>query len=173
MYLRSISDIVTLFFSVLSLDTFVLFLCRYADVGGKSLNAWYDRFGLVAVLSDVSIIMIGFLIACVVYPFLFSSYSLFTFLAVVVGVQAIHDILFYFFLIKPFPYGHNQLMDMFKAYAKENGAKIIVGDAGLMLGSAAFMSIYQKLSPFGASSLATFTVYCLTYILYTKRQASL
>ena len=37
MYLQSISDIVTLFVSVLSLDTVVLFLTRYADVGGKSL----------------------------------------------------------------------------------------------------------------------------------------
>jgi hypothetical protein len=99
MYLRSISDIVLLFFSVLSLDTAVLFLARYADVGGKSLNEWYDRFGLVAVLSDVSIIVIGFLIAQVVYPFLFSTYSLLPFLGVVVSVQAIHDILFYFFVV--------------------------------------------------------------------------
>lgn len=171
MYLHSTSDIVTLFFSVLSLDTAVLFLARYFDVGGKSLNAWYDRFGLVAVLSDVSVIVIGFLIANVVYPFLFSSYSLLPFLGLVVGVQAIHDILFYFFVIKPFPRGHNQLMDVFQDYSKENGAKIILGDAGLMLGSAAFMEIYKRLSPVGSGSLAMFTIYCLTYILYTKRQA--
>jgi hypothetical protein len=171
MYLHSTSDVISLFFSVLSLDTTVLFLARYADVGGKSLNEWYDRFGLVAVLSDVSIIVIGFLIAQVIYPFLFSTYSLLPFLGVVVGVQAIHDILFYLFVIKPFPYGHNQLMDVFKDYAKENGAKIIFGDAGLMLGSAAFMEIYKRLSPIGSGSLAIFTIYCLTYILYTKRQA--
>ena len=171
MYINSISDIVTLFCSVLSLDTIVLFLTRYADVGGKSLNKWYDTFGLVAVLSDVTVIVIGFLIANVVYPLLFSTYSLLPFLGVVVGVQAIHDLLFYLFVINPFPHGHNQMMDVFKEYAKENGAKIIVGDAGLMLGSAAFMEIYKRLSPVGASSLAIFTVYCLTYILYTKRQA--
>jgi len=170
MYLHSISDIVTLFFSVLSLDTFVLFLARYADVGGKSLNAWYDRFGLVAVLCDVSVIVIGFLIANSLYPFLFSTYSLFPFLGLVVIVQAIHDILFYFFVINPIPQGHNQLIDVFKDYAKENGAKIILGDAGLMLGSAAFMEIYRRLSPIGTGSLAMFTIYCLTYILYTSRQ---
>ena len=62
-------------------------------------------------------------------------------------------------------------MDVFKEYAVENGSKIILGDAGLMLGSAAFMEVYKRLSPIGASSLGVFTVYCLTYILYTKRQA--
>jgi len=171
MYLNSVADVSKLFFSVLSLDTSVLFLTRYFDVGGKSLNKWYDRFGLVAVLSDVTVIVIGFLIANFVYPLLFTKFSLVLFLAVVVGVQALHDILFYFFVIKPFPSGENQLMDVFKEYAKENGAKVILGDAGLMLGSAAFMEVYKRLSPLGASSLAVFTVYCLTYILYTKRQA--
>ena len=53
MYLQSISDIVTLFASVLSLDTVVLFLTRYADVGGKSLNVWYDRFDWRAALREV------------------------------------------------------------------------------------------------------------------------
>ena len=172
MYINSVSDIVKLFFAVLSLDTSVLFLNRHIDVGGKSLNKWYDRFGLVAVLSDVTIIMIGFLIANFAYPFIFGTYSIVVFLALVVAVQAIHDTLFYFFVIKPFPKGENQLMDVFKEYAAENGSKIILGDAGLMLGSAAFMELYKRLSPLNASALGVFTVYCLTYILYTRRQAA-
>jgi len=171
MYINSVSDVVKLFFAVLSLDTSVLFLNRHIDVGGKSLNKWYDKFGLAAVLSDVTIIVIGFLIANFVYPFIFSSYSLVLFLGLVVVVQAIHDVLFYFFVIKPFPKGQNQMMDVFKEYAAENGGKIILGDAGLMLGSAAFMEIYKRLSPLNASALGVFTTYCLTYILYTKRQA--
>jgi hypothetical protein len=75
MYINSVSDVAKLFFAVLSLDTSVLFLNRYLDVGGKSLNKWYDKFGLVAVLSDVTVIMIGFLIANYIYPFIFSSFS--------------------------------------------------------------------------------------------------
>jgi uncharacterized protein YacL len=170
MYLKGYADIARLFFAVLSLDTLVLFTARYFGVGGKSLNNWYDRFGLVAVLSDVTIIMIGFMIADFLYPHLTEKFSLSLFLLLVVIVQAIHDILFYLFVIKPFPRGHNELMDVFQDYAKENGGKIIVGDAGLMLGSAVFMAVYQSLSPKAASALATFTVYCLTYILYTKQQ---
>jgi uncharacterized protein YacL len=171
MYINSVFDIVKLFFATLSLDTTILFLTRYADVGGKSLNKWYDMFGLAAVLSDVTVIVIGFLIANFIYPFIFSSYSLPLFLGLVVIVQMIHDIFFYFGVIKPFPSGQNKMMDVFKEYAAENGGKIIFGDAGLMLGSAGFMELYKYLSPIGGGSLAIFTIYCLTYILYTKRQA--
>jgi uncharacterized protein YacL len=171
MYLRSVADVAQLFMAVLSLDTSVLFLVRYLDVGGKSLNKWYDRFGLSAVLCDVSAIVIGFLLAHVIYPFVFSSYSLPLYLVLVVIVQMIHDLFFYVFVIQPFPTGHNQMMDVFKEYAAEKGGRILVGDAGLMLGSAAFMEVYRWLSPLGGGFLGVFTVYCLTYLLYTKRQA--
>jgi hypothetical protein len=170
MYLRSATDVAQLFMATLSLDTSVLFLVRYLDVGGKSLNKWYDRFGLSAVLCDVSAIVIGFLLAHVVYPFVFSSYSLPLYLGLVVIIQMIHDLFFYFAVIQPFPTGHNQMMDVFKEYAAEKGGRILVGDAGLMLGSAAFMEVYRRLSPVGGGSLAVFTVYCLTYLLYTRRQ---
>lgn len=171
MYLRSVADLAQLFMATLSLDTSVLFLVRYLDVGGKSLNKWYDRFGLSAVLCDVSAIVIGFLLAHVVYPFVFSSYSLPLYLGLVVIVQMIHDLFFYFFVIQPFPTGHNQMMDVFKEYAAEKGGRILVGDAGLMLGSAAFMEVYRRLSPLGGGFLGVLTVYCLTYILFTRRQA--
>lgn len=170
MYLKGYADIVRLFFAVLTLDTLVMFGARYYGIGGKSLNNWYDRFGIVAVLSDVTIIMIGFLIADYLYPYITEKYSTSLFLALVVVVQAIHDILFYLFVIKPFPRGHNEMMDVFQDYANEKGGKIILGDSALMLGSAAFMSIYSALSPKAASALAVFTTYCLTYILYTKQQ---
>ena len=170
MYLTNATDVLKLFFATLSLDTSVLFLTRHNDLGGKSLNKWYDQFGLLAVLSDVTIIVIGFLIANFIYPFIFSKYSLGLFLGVTVLVQMLHDILFYFFVIKPFPKGLNTMMDVFKEYAEENGYKIIFGDSLLVLGSAGFMELYKYLSPINASSLAIFTIYCLTYILFTKRQ---
>jgi len=170
MYLRSLSDLGLLFAATLSFDTLVLFLVRYVDVGGRSLNKWYDRFGLNAVLCDVSAIVIGFLLAQAVYPFVFSAYSLPLYLGLVVLVQMLHDLFFYVGVIRPFPVGHNEMMDVFKEYAAEKGGRILLGDAGLMLGSAAFMELYRWLSPLGGGFLGIFTVYCLTYVLYTKRQ---
>jgi len=116
MYLNNVSDVVKLFFATLSLDTTVLFLTRYFDVGGKSLNKWYDNFGLLAVLSDVSVIVIGFLIANAIYPLIFQKFALGLYLAVVVVVQMIHDILFYFFVIHVLllmcAYHHRSLPDI-------------------------------------------------------------
>ena len=63
---KKASDILPLLFGILTLDTLVLFLAR-AGYFGKALNVWYDRFGILAVLSDVLIILIGFLIARYVY----------------------------------------------------------------------------------------------------------
>lgn len=169
MYLRTVSDVLQLFFATLSLDTAVLFLVRHLDVGGKSLNRWYDLFGLSAVLCDVSAIVIGFLLAQMIYPLVFSSYQLPLYLLLVVGVQLLHDLFFYFAVIRPFPAGLNRMMDVFKEYAAEKGGRILVGDAGLMLGAAAFMEVYRRLSPVGGGFLAVMTIYCLTYLLYTKR----
>lgn len=169
MYLRTALDVAQLFLATLSLDTSVLFLVRHLDVGGRSLNRWYDLFGLSAVLCDVSAIVIGFLLAQWIYPFIFSSYQLPLYLLLVVIVQMLHDLFFYFFVIGPFPAGQNRMMDVFKEYAAEKGARILIGDAGLMLGTAAFMEVYRRLSPLGGGFLAMMTVYCLTYLLYTKR----
>ena len=64
---RDTSDLFYIFFAILTIDVIVLFLTRYYKVGGKFLNEWYDQFNLLAVLADVMIIFIGFLIARYIY----------------------------------------------------------------------------------------------------------
>ena len=61
------SDLVYIFFGIVTLDTIVLFLTRYYKIGGKYLNEWYDQFNILAVLADVMIIFIGFLITRYLY----------------------------------------------------------------------------------------------------------
>jgi len=165
------SDLVYIFFGIVTLDTIVLFLTRYYKIGGKYLNEWYDEFDILAVLADVMIIFIGFLITRYIYTsFIVEKfeYSLVYFLTVLVAVQAIHDIFFYVGVIKPLPYGHNEMIDVFKRYAEDLGATIIGGDALLMLGSA-FIAIFYKYIPTHAFvSISSIVVYALTYILFTR-----
>jgi len=149
-------------------STSVLFLTRHNDLGGKSLNKWYDQFGLLAVLSDVTIIVIGFLIANFIYPFIFSKYSLGLFLGVTVLVQMLHDILFYFFVIKPFPKGLNTMMDVFKDYAASGGAKILVGDALMMAGSGLLAMSLKSWPTHIVAGFGSLVAYALPYILYTR-----
>lgn len=161
-----------LLLAILVVDVFVLFLTRYRpDWLGMPLNKWYTKFGVLAVLSDVTIIAIGFALARWIYNTWFSGAGLTWFLGILVAVQAIHDILFYLGVIVPFPRGVNAMMDVFKEYAASGGHKIIVGDAGLMLGSAAAFMGLERLPVAGQWFVGILTLYTLPYILYTRAGA--
>lgn len=167
----NISDIPILFFAILTVDVIVLFLTRaYPNVFGSNLNIWYDRFGLAAVLSDVTIILIGFLIARFIYTrFIYPKYgnNHIFFGAHLVLVQFVHDVLFYLFAIVPIPRGANQMMDVFKDYAK-GGQKILAGDAGLMIGSYLVAILYKSMPQDAFVASSAVVSYMLPYGLYAN-----
>ena len=66
---RDTSDLFYIFSAILTVDVLVLFLTRYYKFGGEYLNEWYDQFHILAVLADVMIIFIGFLIARYIYTY--------------------------------------------------------------------------------------------------------
>lgn len=168
---REVSDLAYIFFGILTVDVIVLFLTRYYKVGGKYLNEWYDKFDLLAVLADVLIIFIGFLISRYLYTAYFYEkfgWSPIYFMILLVIVQLIHDILFYVGVIKPIPEGHNEMIDVFKRYANDVGGKILGGDALLMIFSALFAMIYKSISVDKFYSINALVVYALPYIIFTK-----
>lgn len=168
---KQVGVIPLLFFAILTVDVAVLFLTRYfPQFFGKPLNDWYTKFGLSAVLSDVLVILIGFLIARYLYTWYVApthGWSPLLFGALLVAVQAVHDFLFYIGVILPLPKGHNAMIDVFKAYAASGGAKIIGGDALLMLGSFGVASWYMSQPSHVVVAAGALVSYALTYILYT------
>ena len=128
---------------------------------GKSLDKWYEHFGIVALISDCLVIILGILIAKMFlpqYPLLYSA----------VAIQIIHDLLFYQFVVIPTPRGHNQIIDLFKEYATENSWKIVVYDS-LMIASTVLLSQYFAiLKSRNVSLYGLLGIYALTYIVYTK-----
>ena len=125
---RDTSDLFYIFFAILTIDVIVLFLTRYYKIGGKFLNEWYDQFNLLAVLADVMIIFIGFLIARYIYTTYFYErfqWSPVYFIILLCIVQLVHDIIFYLGVIKPLPAGHNEMIDVFKRYAEDLGATVL------------------------------------------------
>ena len=175
----NVSDFIYILLAVLFVDVVVIFLVRfYPEIFGRSLNRWYDLFGLNAVLADVLVIVLGFVIARYVYTYLIApkflngEWSPIVFTGTVVGTQLIHDILFYLCVILPLPRGQNLMMDIFKDYARVSGALIIPGDSGLMLGSAALFVLLSQLPVQGQILAALITVYTLPYILTTNSRAA-
>jgi len=159
--------------SILTVDVIVLFLTRYVGVGRKSLNKWYDTFGLSAVLADVLIIFLGFIIGRFVYTTWLESrfgWNPIYFVLLVVLIQVIHDIAFYFLVIRPMKPGTNEMIDVFKQYANENGGGIISGDAILMISSATIAMLMKHQSAGVQGLVFGLAAYALPYILYTEPQ---
>lgn len=165
---NSVNSWPLLLLAILVVDVVVMIISRHTQRFGRVLNIWYDRFGLMAVMSDVFIIAIGFAIARWVYTTWFSGTGLLWFLGILVTVQAIHDILFYLGVILPMPRGLNAMMDVFKEYSVENSWKIIVGDAGLMLASAGVFLGLERLSAPLQIAMGLLTAYALPYALTTR-----
>jgi len=144
-------------------DFVTIVLSKFFNLG-KSLDKWYAKFGMTAVLSDCLIIVLGIQLALLIEP----KAGWFHLLVIALAIQIFHDIWFYFAIVVPIPKGHNQIIDLFKEYADENSWKIIVADS-LMVGStvvlAELLSYYHESVVSFVGLLAT---YALTYIIYTR-----
>jgi hypothetical protein len=130
----------------------------------KSLATWYAEFGLVAIGTDILIIVLGIALAM----FLFPSYSGLALIGVAVAIQLVHDILFYG-VILVVPPGQNRIMDLFKRYAAEGSWKILAADAAMVAGSVWLMeTLDARLTDDQVLWSGLLALYSLLYILYTK-----
>jgi hypothetical protein len=82
-----------------------------------------------------------------------------------IGIQLVHDVLFYLLVILPVPLGHNAMIDLFKRYATENSWKILPYDS-LMIGSTVVLGsqLTGEWTPF----IGLLGLYALSYIVYTR-----
>ena len=167
-----LSDWMYILVGVVLIEVLFLFLIRYfPDIFGKYINIWYNRFKLSAVIADVGIILIGFAISRYVYTeFIYPRYdwSPAYFTLTTVGVQVIHDLLFYMGVIKTVPTGENSMMDVFKGYAEEKGAKIIVADSSMMVGSSLLAMAMKSLAPQTVVFVGLLAAYAVPYFLETR-----
>ena len=131
----------------------------------KALGTWYSKFGLVAIGSDILIIVLGIALAMLLSPGI-SGWNL---VALAVFIQVVHDVLFYVGVILPVPAGQNAIIDLFKQYAAEGSWKIIVADAAMVASSVLLMEYLEN--NFQADTtrfLGILAIYSLLYIIYTK-----
>lgn len=133
----------------------------------KSLDDWYTKFGGLAVASDILATLIGIMVTRYIYTSLKLNNPLY-FLVILIAFQLFHDLLFYTAVIIPMPKGHNQMIDVFKTYAEENGSKILVVDAILMLSTLGIGSFLKMLPTHYTIATGFITLYSFTYILYTR-----
>jgi hypothetical protein len=130
-----------------------------------SLSTWYKDFGLVAIGSDILIIVLGIALAMFLAP----GASGLRLMGIAVGIQLLHDVLFYVGIIQGVPRGQNRIIDLFKRYAAEGSWKILLADAGMVAASVYLMETMEEtLTKDQIVWLGILAVYSLLYILYTK-----
>ena len=149
--------------SVVWVDFFTMLASKYIPMG-NSLNKWYEQFGIVAVASDCLIIVLGILLTKMLFPSA-SGWNLVLFAVV---IQLVHDILFYFFIVRPLPTGTNKIIDLFKEYGNENGWKILPFDSLMMASTVLLADVLEEYSVQEQSFAGLLGTYALTYVLYTK-----
>ena len=163
---KNINDYLPIITAALIVDMVILFRIVFGYIKIKSLNEWYNKFGLLAVVADVLSIVIGIVLARFIYPFLFTKYSLIFFLILICFIQVTHDVLFYLFF-KGVPRNKSIILDVFKDYASDVGIKILFADALMMVSTVLLASYLATLSMNSNIIILIVLLYILPYVLYS------
>jgi uncharacterized protein YacL len=162
---NNINDYLPLFNGALITELIMLFLFNNKMFKSKTLKEWYTKFNLSAILADVFILVIGFIIVRLIYSSIFSTFSILKFILLLVIVQTIHDILFYFLVIN-IKRGSNKMIDTFKDYIKEHNASILFADSLLIISGGLFSSYIANYSLSFNIGLLIILIYLIPFFLY-------
>jgi uncharacterized protein YacL len=164
-HFEHLSDYLPILNAAILTDMGGILLLLSKNIESKYLREWYKKYTLSAVIMDVLILVIGAILARLVYPFFFSSgFSLIGLATIAVVIQVTHDILFAmgFNMI---PRGKSDIVDLFQDYGKEIGVWILVADTVMMVSTIIFGSLFASLSLHANILLLIGLVYLIQYIL--------
>lgn len=161
------SDYLSIFTGTLIADLVIIFIFSYTMFQSNMLMVWYEKYGLSAVIADVFIIVIGFILARLLYPRFFKKWNFWKFVGLLLVIQIIHDLLFATFFTSV-PRKMNRMLDVFKDYAKENSFKAILGDSVVTFLAALFASLLAGTSFHTQVITLILSIYLLPYLLYAK-----
>ena len=156
-----------LFNAALLTDLIVISLFLLGVLPSVSLGRWYKSFHLGAVIMDVLVLVLVVLLAHYLYPFVFGPvYSILKFGLLTVGIQLIHDLLFAGFFYQ-FQKG-GRLTGVLQSYMSEQGSKVLVADACMILSTVAFERLFSGgLTGMQDSILAIVLVYITPYLVFS------
>ena len=133
----------------------------------KVLTNWYKKYRLSAMLADILIGVIYLLIARYVVYILKWKVDLFQFGVIAVLIQILFDFLFYLFF-QMVPKGSNNMLDLFKDWAKFAKADALWGDSILVLVGVILSSFLKEKSFNMNMFLLIIGGYLTPYIIYMK-----
>ena len=162
--IQKASDFLPLVTAAIVVDLVVIGLLLSGAFKSRTLTEWYNKYGLGAVLSDVFSIVIGVIIAIAIYPLIFSEFNIVFLVGLAIGVQLIHDTLFFLFF-QNLPRGNSRIFDTFKDYAREMGPIILAADAAMVASTAILASLLANLGERINTILVIVAAYLVPYFL--------
>jgi hypothetical protein len=149
-------------------DLFIIFV-TFSQIYVKmaSLEVWYKKYRLSAMIADILIGVLYMLLGRYLVYKSSIKIGLTAFAAVCVGIQVIFDFLFYI-VFTIIPKGSNQMLDYFKGYAKNVGAKALFGDSFLVI-MAVIISAVLNQSSYDTNIVGLIlSIYLVPYFIYMK-----
>lgn len=136
---------------------------------------WWTNLQWTAIILDMASIMGGFYLAKFAYLTLLNNniitnaYPIFKYSGILIIIQVIHDIMFYFNAILPIPRGTNYVIDLFKDYAKIAKSDAITGDSLMYLIALPMLFTLYYLGDDLKTFICILCLYLLGYLIYKKR----
>jgi hypothetical protein len=165
--IRNRHDVHIIFAAVVAaciVDTAGLFLWKTYPKEA-SVSKWYDNFGLVAYMVDVTSIVIGIRLTQLAYGFVSNKWSVLLFCVVAVVVQQIHDLVFAFLIVPNIQ--KNTIFDLMQTYVGNSESwKILVVDAVYMVLASLLTMFLAGQKTWRLASLLITTLYITGYALY-------
>ena len=144
---------------------FVTFAKIYVKI--KSLEGWYKKYRLSAMIADILIGVLYILLGRYLVYKSGLNIGLTAFAGICVFIQIIFDFLFYI-LFTIIPKGSNDMLDFFKVYSKEVGASALLGDSFLVIMAVIISALLNQLSYDTNIVFLIMSVYLMPYFIYMK-----
>jgi len=163
---NKVSDYLPIFNGVLISELIIILLVNIGFFKSIFLKKWYLNFNISAVIMDVFILVIGFIITRYLYRKVFNDYKLWKFILLFLVIQIIHDISFYILFEYVIPKGSNTVIDLFKRYGKEVGAGAIIGDSFMVIISSIMAALLATKKLNYNIIISIITVYTIPYLIF-------
>lgn len=168
---KQINDVLPIVSASVIGMNFAVLLSKFGGLGGYSLNTYFDTFGLEGILANTSFITLLFQVARWFYTTCYSSggrpWSPFVFICVLIFIQFIHDLIFYYGPLKSIPAGKNDIIDVLKRYAAENGSRAVAGHLVFLIFVGVIAMFLKESSFMFTFIVVTITLYMLPFMLTT------
>ena len=148
---------------------YLLFLLRFQKfiIIPPSLEGWYKKYRLCAMLADILIGVLYILLGRYLVYKMEWKIGLTAFAGLCVAIQIFFDFLF-FILFSLIPRGTNDMLDYFKGYSKEVGENALLGDSVLVIFAVVLSAILNSKSFNTNIIFLILSIYLTPYFIYMK-----